>query len=90
MTKRTITVAGERLDDLEAALDCYDIAFEECGCVTMTGSPPPELRHVLERALKTIESEVVATHPESRLDDAELQPMRLLFLCIGAAYNQLR
>jgi len=88
MNRKTITVAGESLEELEAALDCYDITFEECGCVTMRGSVPADLRRVLERALKAIEAEVAAANPRTYLDDAGLQPMRQLFLRIGAAYTE--
>ncbi len=41
-------IASECLDDLDAALDCFDITFQECGCVTTMGSLAPELRRVLE------------------------------------------
>lgn len=88
MSKKTITVAGEILEDLEAALDCFDIMFQECGCVDMAGTLPPDLSQVLERALKTVEAEVAEANPESWLDDAELQAMRQLFLRIGAAYAE--
>jgi len=88
MNKNSITVAGESLEDIEAALDCYNITFQECGCVNMSGSLPPELSVVLKRDLKTIEAEVAADNPYTWLQDAELQTIRQLFLHIGAAYRE--
>ena len=88
MSRSTITVAGERLDDLEAALDHFDITIDTNGSVTMTGALPPHLSLILERALATIESEITLSHPGVRLDDGEMYPMRQLFLRIDAAYAE--
>jgi len=88
MNEKTINVAGESLQELEAALDCYDITFEECGCVNMSGTLPPHLGQVLKRALNTIEAQVAADNPDTWREDAELQPIRQLFLRIGAAYAE--
>jgi len=88
MKKNTITVAGESLQDLEAALDHFDITFEECGCVSMSGSLPEHLSQALERALKTIEAEITEYDDEVYLDDEVTDPVRQLFLRIGAAYAE--
>jgi len=88
MSKTTITVAGEPLEDLEAALDCFDIEMDRDGRVTMTGALPPYLGIVLERALATIEAEITTSHPGVSLDDGEMYPMQQLFLRIGAAYAE--
>jgi len=86
MNKNTITIAGESLEDLEAALNHFDIEFEACGRVNMTGALPPHLCQILERALKTIEAEIAECHDGVSLADGEMHPMRQLFLRIGAAY----
>ncbi len=88
MKKNTTTVAGENLEDLEAALDCFDITFEECGCVSMSGNLPEHLSKVLERALKTIEAEIAGCEDDADLDDEVTDPMWQLFLRIGAAYAE--
>ncbi|GMQ99158.1 MAG: hypothetical protein BMS9Abin17_1724 [Acidimicrobiia bacterium] len=90
MNKNSITVAGENLEDIEAALDGYDITFQECGCVNLSGSLPPGLSVVLQRALKTIEAEVATNNPYTWLQDAGQQTIRQLFLRIGAAYREHR
>jgi len=88
MNKNTTTVAGESLEDLEAALDCFDMTFEECGCVNMSGTLPGHLSKVLERALKTIEAEIAEDEDDVGLDDEVTDPMRQLFLRIGVAYAE--
>lgn len=88
MKNNTITVAGERLEDLEAALDHFDITFQECGCVNMSGSLPEHLSQILDRALKTIEAEITDHDNGVHLDDEVTDPMRHLFLRIGAAYAE--
>lgn len=80
-----ITIAGESLKELEAALDCYDITFEDCGCVNMSGRLPEHLSQVLARALRTIEAEISEADDLS-IGDWEADPMRQLFTRIGAAY----
>ncbi len=93
MNKNTITVAGESHEDLEAALDHFDIEFEACGRVNMSGALPPHLCEVLERALKTIEAEISGrdddvAFDDLAFDDGEMHPMRQLFLRIGVAYAE--
>jgi hypothetical protein len=88
MNKNTITVAGESLEALETALDHFDIEFEACGRVNMTGALPPHLAKVLERALKTIEAEIAACDDDVAFDNGEMYPMRQLLLRIGAAYAE--
>lgn len=88
MNNNTITVAGESLEDLEAALGYFDIEIEESGRVNMSGALPPHLSEILERALKTIEAEIAERYPDASFDDGELYPMRQLFLRIGATYAQ--
>ena len=88
MNKKTTTVAGERLEDLEAALDHFDIEFEECGCVNMSGALPEYLSQCLARALRTIEAEMSESEDDDSLDDWERNPMRELFLRIGIEINR--
>jgi hypothetical protein len=88
MNKKTITVAGERLEDLEAALDHFDIEFEECGCVNMSGSLPEYLSQCLARALRTIEAEMSESADDHSFDAPEWNPMRELFLRIGIEINE--
>lgn len=85
MSKNTITIAGETLEELEAALDCYDITFEECGCVNMSGRLPEHLSQVLARALRTVEAEISESDGLS-IGDWGADPMRQLFMRIGSAY----
>jgi len=79
-------IAGERLEDLEAALDCMQFDAEELGGVTLTGTLPEDLSRCLERALLTIEAQTVADgHDPS--DNGEWHPMRQLLLRIGQGLN---
>jgi hypothetical protein len=86
MNEDTIVIAGERLEDLEAALDCMQFDAEEFGGVTLTGTLPEDLSRSLERALLTIEAETVAEGHDP-FDDGEWHPMRQLLLRIGRAIN---
>jgi len=88
MNKNAITVAGESLEDLETALDHFDIEIEASGRVHMSGALPPHLCQVLERALKTIEAEIAECHDDVCFDDGEMYPMRQLLLRIGAVYAE--
>ncbi len=86
MNEDTIVVAGERIEDLEAALDCMQFNAEEFGGVTLTGTLPEDLSRCLERALLTIEAETVADGHDP-FDDGQWHPMRQLLLRIGRAIN---
>ncbi len=88
MNKNTITVAGESLEALEIALDHFDIEFEACGRVNMSGALPPHLAKVLERALKTIQAESAGSDDDVAFDNGEMHPMQQLFLRIGVAYAE--
>lgn len=88
MNKNTIIVAGESLQDLETALDHFDIEIEPCGRVNMSGALPPHLCQILERALKTIEAEIADCNENVSFDDGEMYPMRQLLLRIGSVYTE--
>ncbi len=85
MKNETITVAGERLGDLEAAFDCLTISTLECGCLGLGGQIPHALHQSLERALKTVESEIFERDDYDDLYDEEKDAVRELLLRIGAA-----
>ncbi|MEN8237659.1 MAG: hypothetical protein ABFR53_00520 [Actinomycetota bacterium] len=82
-----IFIAGERLGDLEAALEFLVFEAEECGCINVSGSIPGHLQPVLMRALKTIEAEL-EEQGLCACEDDNYQPMRQLFMRIGAARNR--
>jgi hypothetical protein len=84
MKNETITIAGERLADLEAAFDCLTISTLECGCLGLGGPIPHHLHQSLERALKTIEAEISEKDDHQDLDDEERDAVRVLLLRIGA------
>lgn len=84
MKKETITVAGERLGDLEAAFDCLTISTLDCGCLGLGGRIPHHLHQSLERALKAIEAEISEREDIDELSDEEKDAVRELLLRIGA------
>ncbi|MCL1593315.1 MAG: hypothetical protein M3132_03050 [Actinomycetia bacterium] len=79
-------IAGERLTDLEAALDYMCFTVDDRGEITMTGAVPEYLSRCLERALVTIENETPA-HGNETFGSAEWHPMRQLLLRIGRVVN---
>ena len=85
MKNETITIAGERLADLEAAFDCLTISTLECGCLGLGGRIPHHLHLSLERALKTIEAETSERDDYDDLDDEERDVVRVLLRRIGVA-----
>jgi hypothetical protein len=84
MKNETITIAGERLADLEAAFDYLTISTLECGCLGLGGPIPHLPRQSLERALKTIEAETAERDDYSDLDDEQKDVVRVLLRRIGA------
>jgi hypothetical protein len=82
-------IAGERIEDLEAALAHLEFEAEECGCVNVkvNGTIPRNLERCLMRALNAIEAEL-EEQGLCACDDENYQPMRQLFLRIGAARNR--
>ena len=85
MKNETITIAGERLADLEAAFDCLTISTLECGCLGLGGPIPHHLHLSLERALKTIEAEISEKDDYDEIEDEKKDVVRVLLLRIGAA-----
>ena len=83
MTTRTF-IAGERLEDLEAALDLFELAVDQGGCLVMTATLPDRLSKCLNRALKTIVAEMAAGMDVATFDERNLDPMSELFTRIGA------
>ena len=51
--------AGEPLELLEEALDRVRFDMEECGCIRVGGTLPPQLGDSLTRALITVEVEML-------------------------------
>jgi len=84
MKNETITIAGERLADLEAAFNCLTISTLECGCLGLGGPIPHHLHQSLERALKTIEAEIAEMDDYADLDDEETDVVSVLLRRIGA------
>ena len=84
MKNETITIAGERLADLEAAFDCLTISTLDCGCLGLSGPIPHHLHLSLERALKTIEAEISESDDYDDLDDEKKDVVRVLLRRIGA------
>ena len=58
MEDAVTTIAGEPLDVLEAALECFELQIEPCGCISMTGTLPEDLSDAMRRALVGIEVEM--------------------------------
>ncbi|NHZ71326.1 MAG: hypothetical protein GWP18_06755 [Proteobacteria bacterium] len=79
-------IAGERLEDLEAALDYMCFTVDDRGEITMTGAVPEHLSRCLERALITIENET-STQGHGTCGSAAWHPMRQLLLRIGRVVN---
>ena len=73
MTERTILVAGQRLENLQAA-----------GHVTVTGELPEHLGRCVEQALLTIALETAATGLDP-YNGGPLHPMNQLLLRVGCA-----
>ncbi len=82
MERHTTTVAGERLTDLEAALDAMEFEEEPCGCISIAGRLPERLSRCLDRALIVIEAETIA-HGYDPSCEPEWNPMRQLIERIG-------
>ncbi len=84
MKNETITIAGERLADLEAAFDCLTISTLDCGCLGLCGPIPHHLHQSLERALEVVDAEIAERDDYDDLDDEETDAVRQLLLRIGA------
>ncbi|MCL1597781.1 MAG: hypothetical protein M3094_01255 [Actinomycetia bacterium] len=84
MKKDVTTIAGERLVDLEAALDHMEFEEEPCGCISIAGRLPQNLSDYLDRALIVIEAETIA-HGHDPCFEPEWNPMRQLIERVGAA-----
>ncbi len=82
MTTRTF-IAGERLEDLEAALDLFELAMDEGGCLVMTATLPDRLSKCLNRALKTIAAQMASGMDVATFEERSLDPMSELFTRIG-------
>ena len=82
MTTRTF-IAGEWLEDLEAALDLFELALDERGCLVMTATLPDRLSKCLNRALKAIAAQMAADMDIAALEERNLDPMSELFNRIG-------
>ena len=83
MEDKTITIAGERLEDIEAALDLFELAIDDCGCLVMTATLPPHLSQCLNRALKTITAEMAAGINSATFEERSLNPMSELLVRIA-------
>jgi hypothetical protein len=83
MAQNSIIVAGERLQDLEAALDLFTLEIEECGCLVMTAVLPRHLSQCLDRALKTIAAQMAAGLDPDVFEGGHIDPMKELFRRIG-------
>lgn len=55
----TTVIAGEPLALLEQVFDRLTYEVEECGCISVTGRLPKPLGDALERALRTVEFEML-------------------------------
>lgn len=84
MTDRTM-IAGERLEDIEAALDLFELSIDDGGCLVMTATLPQRLSQCLNRALKTIAAEMSAGMDAATFEERHLDPMSELFARIGGA-----
>jgi hypothetical protein len=82
MTDKTI-IAGERLEDIEAALDLFELAIDDCGCLVMTAALPQRLSQCLNRALKTIEAEMAEGIDSSTFDERDYNAMGELIVRIA-------
>ena len=82
------SIAGEPIVELEAALAFLEFEAEDCGCInaTVDRSIPRNLERSLMRALSTIAAEL-EEQGLCACDDENYQPMRQLFLRIGAVRN---
>jgi len=89
MDRHTSTIAGERLADLEAALDCMAFEEEPCGCISVAGTLPENLSRCLDRALVIIEAETIA-HGHDPSCEPEWNPMRQLIRRIEVGDRDLR
>ena len=83
MTDKTITIAGEHLEDIEAALDLFELAIDDCGCLVMTAALPQRLSQSLNRALKTIAAEMAAGTDSATFEERHFDPMAELLTRIG-------
>jgi len=83
MIKKPTVVAGERLEDIETALDLFETKIDECGCRVMTATLPQRLSQCLTRALKTIEAQMAAGMDSATFEERHIDPMKELFRRIG-------
>lgn len=83
MADKTTTIAGERLKDVEAALDLFELAIDDCGCLVMTATLPPYLSQCLNRALKTITAEMAAGIDSATFEERSPNPMSELLVRIA-------
>lgn len=88
MSDRTITIAGEPLEHIEAALDLFELAIDDCGCLTMTATLPRRLGQCLNRALKTITAEMAAGMDFATFAELRLNPMDELFRRVTEARDE--
>jgi len=86
MEPHTTIIAGERIEDLEAALDFLEFEADECGCVHARGPIPDDLHRCLMRALTTLEAELDEQGLCACIDE-KYQPIQQLFMRIGAVRN---
>jgi hypothetical protein len=79
MTDKTITVAGESLEDIEAALDLFELAIDDHGRLVMTAALPQRLSQSLNRAIKTITAEMTSGRRASTFNERSHNPVDELF-----------
>jgi hypothetical protein len=85
MEHTTDMVAGERLEELQAALDLFEFAIDDCGNPVMTALLPPHLSQCLTRALKTIAAQMAAGIDSDTFFDRRPDPIQELLRRIGQA-----
>lgn len=83
MNIHTTFVAGERLTNLEDALDGLTVSDLPCGCLGFSGTIEKWLSQSLERALKTIDAEIAERAEGEMLDVDAMDSVRELLLRVG-------
>lgn len=81
----TTFVAGERLTNLEDALDGLTVSDLPCGCLGFSGTIEKWLSQSLERALKTIDAELAERAETQELDNESMDSVRELLVRLGLA-----
>ena len=89
MNPEHTTIAGERIEDLEAALDYLTFEAEDCGCINahVDHAIPTELQRCLSRALKAIDAELEEQGLCACIDE-KYQPLGQLMVRIGEIRNR--